>query len=146
MPRVLRKAKRRSAGYNDQHVYQLQTGFDLFGLAFGNEGSYGDAFDDAAAREAWEIMRDKIMAEWIREQPGTRPWAWWRFDAPAPARRECVDGHLHPFDDKERTLKVANSHCELLWKAAYRLWFGLPSAYIMPFDRGITNEMFEPEW
>ena len=146
MPRVLRKSKRRNAGYNDQHLYQLQTGCDLFGMAFGNECSCGDSFDESAPREAWEIMREKIMADWIREQPGTRPWAWWKFDAPPPARRERVDGLPHPHDNKARTLKVADSNSETLWKAAYRLWFGLPSAYIMPFDKGLKTEMFEPEW
>jgi hypothetical protein len=22
------------------------------------------------------------MAVWVQERPGTRPWAWWQYDAP----------------------------------------------------------------
>lgn len=32
--------------------------------------------------EAWESSRGMILPTWIRERPGTRPWAWWAFDAP----------------------------------------------------------------
>jgi hypothetical protein len=142
MPRVLRKSKRRNAGYTDRHIYQLNTGLELFDDAFG----WDQDFDEAAAREAWELMREKLMADWIREQPGTRPWAWWAFDAPQPARRERIDGGVHPHDNKARSLKVANSDSEYLWKVAYRLTFGLPSCYIPPFDNGIKTEWFEPEW
>jgi hypothetical protein len=142
MARVLRKAKRRSAGYNEWHVYQLRTGIEFLDLGFG----WQENFREDEAREAWEIMREKIMADWVREQPGTRPWAWWRWDAPQPARRERVDGLPHPFDNAARTLKVAGSDSEYLWRRAYGLSFGLPSAHIMPFDKGLKTEMFEPEW
>ncbi|MCC6228523.1 MAG: hypothetical protein IT432_04775 [Phycisphaerales bacterium] len=36
------------------------------------------------ARRAWEELRDELLPEFIREHPLTRPWAWWRFDAPEP--------------------------------------------------------------
>lgn len=32
--------------------------------------------------EAWELCRDLILPAWIGSRPGTRPWAWWAFDAP----------------------------------------------------------------
>jgi hypothetical protein len=38
-------------------------------------------------RELWRLCRDAVLPAWIAERPGTRPWAWWRFDAPEPARR-----------------------------------------------------------
>jgi hypothetical protein len=38
----------------------------------------------------WEVARDAVVAEWIRRHPGTRPQAWWTFDAPRWA---------DPFDD-----------------------------------------------
>jgi hypothetical protein len=142
MPRVLRRAKRRSAGYTEWHVYQLQAGIEFAELGFG----WQERFREAEAREGWEIMREKILADWIREQPGTRPWAWWRWDAPQPARRERVDGGVHPHDNKARTLKVASADSEYFWRVAYRLPFGLPSCYIPPFDNGLKTEMFEPEW
>jgi hypothetical protein len=33
-------------------------------------------------REAWEKVKTEILPEWIRKHPGTRPAAWWEFDAP----------------------------------------------------------------
>ena len=30
----------------------------------------------------WQNARDSIMKLWIEDSPGTRPWAWWEFDAP----------------------------------------------------------------
>src|SRR3954451_19809015 len=142
MPRVKRKAKRRSAGYTEWHIYQLQTGIEFIDFGFGRD----ELFREDEAREAWEIMREKIMADWIREQPGTRPWAWWRWDAPQPARRERIDGQPHPNDNKQRSLHVARCDNPSFWKVAYRLSFGLPSCFIPPFDRGLKTEMFEPEW
>lgn len=52
---------------------------------------------EAEARAAWLAHRDELLAEWIgrepyrsgdgtemRGGPGTRPWAWWRWEATAP--------------------------------------------------------------
>jgi len=83
MPRVRRIPKHRR-GVGHQHLFQLRVGHDYFGDAFGN----GDSFDEAFAREAWEQYRDQILAEWITKRPGTRPWAWWEFDAPEEPRRD----------------------------------------------------------
>ena len=30
----------------------------------------------------WRDGRDSLLAAWLVERPGTRPWAWWEFDAP----------------------------------------------------------------
>ena len=35
--------------------------------------------DDAARRAAWSAHRDELLAV---SAPGTRPWAFWRFEAP----------------------------------------------------------------
>ncbi len=32
----------------------------------------------------WKELRDELLPRWIREHPGTRPFAWWSFDAPGP--------------------------------------------------------------
>jgi hypothetical protein len=36
--------------------------------------------------QAWREHRDVMLGDWIAERPGTRPWAFWRFDAPEPRR------------------------------------------------------------
>jgi hypothetical protein len=33
-------------------------------------------------REPWEAARAELLPAWIKEHPGTRPFAWWRIDAP----------------------------------------------------------------
>jgi hypothetical protein len=45
-----------------------------------------------AMRKAWEELRHELLPEWIREHPGTRPYAWWKFDAPEPRR------HMEPHE------------------------------------------------
>ena len=36
---------------------------------------------DQEIRSGWDQMRDEILADWAKKRPGTRPRAWWRFDA-----------------------------------------------------------------
>jgi hypothetical protein len=38
----------------------------------------------------WTEHRAEILGDWIRVRPGTRPYAWWRFEAPEP--RQVVVG------------------------------------------------------
>jgi hypothetical protein len=115
-----------------------------------------DRGDDEAIRRAWDELRGSLLPAWSRERPGTRPYAWWRFEA--PERRRRIDGQPHPFDDKARTLHVAQSNRPEFWKAAYDLRWGMPRAFIPPFDddvhddfmqnilHGRDSQIFEPEW
>src|SRR5262245_14339766 len=50
-------------------------------------------------RDLWDENKEEILEDWIAAHPGTRPWGWWRFDAPEP--RRCVRGmellhHVRP--------------------------------------------------
>lgn len=38
-------------------------------------------------KDLWRQHRADILSEFIREHPGQRPSAWWRYDAPEPGRR-----------------------------------------------------------
>lgn len=33
-------------------------------------------------RDAWELLRAEILARWVADRAGTRPTAWWTWDAP----------------------------------------------------------------
>jgi len=115
-----------------------------------------DAGDEDSIRAAWEALRSTILPAWIRKRPGTRPWGWWRFEA--PERRRTIGGRIHPFDDSRRTLKVAASDRKDFWQVAYALHFGMPRMFLMPFDgdcqrdfmqnilHGRDSQVFEPEW
>lgn len=83
MPRVTARAHRRRSEWTELHRLQLLHGHDFVGDAFGNH----DQFDADLAREAWDELREGLLAEHIREHPGTRPVGFWAFDAPEPMRR-----------------------------------------------------------
>ena len=135
MTRVLRKSKRRRSGYTEHHVRQLLDGHELIdGMAFG----HGDRFDETAAKTAWDIMGDNLLAEWIKAKPGTRPWAWWRWQS--PERRPRVDGGTHPHENAERSKHVANIDSPSAWARAFALNFGLPSMFIPAFDKDLYHE------
>ena len=36
---------------------------------------------------AWRELEDDLLARFVLDHPGARPWAWWRFDAPEPTRQ-----------------------------------------------------------
>jgi hypothetical protein len=47
------------------------------------EREFGPDWEDIAAA-AWQFHGRRLTAEWIGRRPGTRPPAWWEFEAPAP--------------------------------------------------------------
>lgn len=97
-----RRAQARREEFGPDHRFQLLAGFDWGRCAY---TPLGREFDVAAARADWAEHRDELMAFWLqdplawrREHPtagipdyppggaGTRPAAWWWFEAPADAR------------------------------------------------------------
>lgn len=78
--------KKRSRGlrpdYSAAIINHLLTGEDPT-----DEEGYWEilAFGSADGRTvdgAWNDLRDELLAGWIQEHPGSRPWAWWACDAP----------------------------------------------------------------
>jgi len=68
---------------------------------------------------AWWELREKLLPTWIEQHPGTRPYAWWKFEAPEP-RRQVAPG--------PESIGPAN-------------WFGCPSSF-----QGVPGDgMFETE-
>ena len=107
MPRVFRRAKRRSAGYDEHHVTHLLRGVYLCtGHAFATKprDHSGDFTDYDAMRVAWDILRADLLPKFIAENPGHRPFAWWRFDAPESRRR--LDGKPQPAASVERSFGI----------------------------------------
>ena len=41
---------------------------------------------------AWRQHRGALLAEWIAEHPGSRPYSWWMHDAPRGAARQKLGG------------------------------------------------------
>lgn len=42
---------------------------------------------NAKLKKAWDIHKDEILKDWIAEKPFTRPWPWWKCDAPEMRKR-----------------------------------------------------------
>lgn len=42
---------------------------------------------NGGARATWRTLRAALLEEWSQAHPGTRPFAWWQFDATEPRRR-----------------------------------------------------------
>jgi len=82
----------------------------------------------------WRAIRSDILADWIREHPGTRPAAWWRYDAPEPRLRVGGIGDVVPAYDFPDNLhfgifRKSAFVCERLLSAVAP--FG---AHLVPFD------------
>ena len=33
-------------------------------------------------REQWEYHKEKVLADWVKDSPGSRPFAFWEYDSP----------------------------------------------------------------
>lgn len=57
-------------------------------LLFGHDFDIFDGpdLDADGLAAAWEELHEELLAAHIAEHPGTRPWAWWAFDAPESRR------------------------------------------------------------
>ena len=105
MPRGVRRRVKSKMEWTREQRRQLLTGFEFFGQGFGREGSIHRPIDLDLAREAWEELRAELLPEFIASKPFSRPWAWWRFDAPEPRTTESERDYLVRLDlltDEER--------------------------------------------
>jgi hypothetical protein len=66
-------------------------------------------------QQLWNDHRAAVLDEWRDEHPGTRPWAWWAWDASEP--RRAVAG-------AELLLPVSEPHD---WEWVWRENFGVPA-------------------
>jgi hypothetical protein len=83
----------------------------------------GPARPAGALERLWRVHRAELLAEHIAKRPGTRPWAWWAFDAPQDARRRR-GGKGTPIGAE--------------------LWFGAPRFYGEDYDNR-DRPRYEPE-
>lgn len=85
------------ANYTRHHLRELLRG----SCFFPDVGFRGNV---EAMHRAWRAVRGEVLRQWTQAHPGTRPHAWWRFDA--VERRQRIDGKPHPFDNPERQALV----------------------------------------
>ena len=82
--------------HNDEILHLLETGQRFFSC---DEVPSPDTVEGMRRiAEIWKKTGEQITQNWIAKRPGTRPWAWWKFDAIELLR--CLDGE-HPFENEE---------------------------------------------
>jgi hypothetical protein len=82
--------------------------------------------------QLWAEFREQVLEWWLKERPGTRPWCWWRFDA--PERRRRVGG-------------TGTTYSEFGNRDEYTPDFGLPTprAWLTGFEASSRDvEPFDP--
>jgi hypothetical protein len=87
MPRKPIKQKKRIEPIQDWLIKYLETGVTLKGDEDGALDCFLLSGRPDEIRKVWEKHRRRILANWIKTHPGTRPWPWWDFDAPEPRKR-----------------------------------------------------------
>jgi hypothetical protein len=111
--RTRRRASRRANAVTSESVrLMLLTGVYFYFLDPAPAREDTPPSDDVL-RAAWELLREELIAEHVAAEPGTRPWAWWRFDASEQRRLVAGDhetevAYLRRLNlltaDEERTL------------------------------------------
>ena len=129
-------------GYDDQDIARFLENKGYV-LSVGIDDTARSTFDEATFREAWLELKDTLLPKWIRQHPRSRPYAWWRYDA--PERRKRIDGKPHPFGNPEQNAAVnriaALPDAQPQYREwSYRLCYGKPIRLIVPDDHAAKYE------
>jgi len=63
---------------------------------------WGNLPYEESEQGVWDQIRDEVLEAYVREHPGRRPSAFWRFDAPEP-RRKVAGGGVPAWDRPEKS-------------------------------------------
>jgi hypothetical protein len=76
---------------------------DLLGLVKGHWYGFEEFCKTEETRQfIWEELRDDILKQHVKYRPGTRPWAWWKFDSTEPLRVRRRDTYGDEIHETER--------------------------------------------
>jgi len=112
----------------------------------------GDALHGGDLLEAlWKSVRDKVLSDWIRDVPGTRPWAWWRYDD-SPRCSALPGSEPEDYWIRERELpeprRRLGGHGTPVYECLNyvpELPFGIPTAFLDKVDEAsVDGVAFDP--
>ena len=95
-------------------------------------------WDEPERGHDWQAVKDDILADWIEKRPGTRPHAWWLYDAPRWGRKFNAywDGTLP--EPRRRIGGIGTPSFEALAHVpAFR--FGIPTSWVREWDVAYYN-------
>lgn len=81
-------------------------------------------------RELWAQTRDVILADWIKHKGGTRPQAWWLFDAPRLEYRRILGGGGRPAWERFAYVPAYMLGVPVLWCGRVAPLFESQHAYL----------------
>ena len=85
-------------------------------------------FESDCIQKVWAAYRKELMADWIIKNPCSRPFCWWKFDAP----KEPVGGWDHERFNSPQRLRLGGigtplHHVSCSWGGVDR---GIPNSWI----------------
>src|SRR6056297_1539328 len=86
---------------------------------------------DYFPEKLWPIWREYVLATWIKEKPGTRPAAWWLFDAPRMSAPGKLAGTfaLREMCEPRKLLKGIGRPAWERYAISPRLHLGIPETW-----------------
>lgn len=95
--------------------------------------------DDVAPRSAWLTVKDRLVADWIATRPGTRPWAWWAFEAPKVPVNVGARTPNGEIAAQRLRLGGIGTPCHEVLNYAPSFRFGLPVSWVSDWDEAYYN-------
>jgi len=103
--------------------------------------------------EKWRLVGGELLAMWIKTKPGSRPWAWWTFDAPREPLRLCADRSWNDADraraHRRRVGGVGDPQHEVMG-CAIVFGFGVPMLWVDPWMVSAfpqsAPDLYTPGW
>jgi hypothetical protein len=81
--------------------------------------------DEESQRALWDELKDNIFAAHIKRSPGSRPWAWWKWEAPEMRHVVGLDCDIVG-DETDRLPAFEDPNLPERFKQNY---FGKPNTY-----------------
>jgi hypothetical protein len=110
---------------------------------------WGDALHPgggADLRARWARIGADLVAEWVQARPGTRPWGWWRLDAPRwrredfpPRVRDLGDVFLRDLAEPRRRLGGVGTPAYEVLNEIPLFAAGVPTHWVTAFHEAYYN-------
>jgi hypothetical protein len=107
--------------------------FDVYGLISGHFFDFALHYcrehDEGSQRELWLELGGDILAQHVKHAPGTRPWGWWKWEAPEMRRVVGIDRDPDDDDDDVTETRLPAFEDPNLPAHFKENYFGCPNAY-----------------
>jgi len=101
------------------------------------------AWPQQQRRLLWSECCHELVAEWIKSNPGSRPYAWWAFDAPRlpPEQygRHANACYITSLIEPRKKLGGIGTPAHEVLNYAPQFHFGIPTSWVDQFHVGYYN-------